>query len=410
MSTAVTYNEVQILGCLTERFEQEPVYDDSHTDKLYDRFTIRVSGLILGLTNQSSFSVRTSNADNTSATVSHKNIRYALESPRKAFKMILGADLNGNGGTVILQATGMPIGGSLATNIDLDNGPKPKVLSLERIVGDKSFRIVFEIVICKQECDAAGTAYNTSGVLNNRWACVDDIDKNWNTTRTWQGRLRCASGQINPHSFRDLVVPPLGSGMRRDRMTFAASPDGLLLDYTIVDKEVHYSAPPPAHSWELIHSEECGEGLISTASCSVKLEGDRMVDKKQLVSLAINILVSKLSINLQAQVAASNFIINKFSATDGYNDDASWVEVSMEITRSNDKFNAIGNATANVGRPYCLDPAESPAGFPRYDYRLSAAPGSAGRLPIVKAFIARLQTACESDRSYQTLGLGVSGV
>ena len=113
-----------------------------------------------------------------------------------------------------------------------------------------------EFEICKLECDEFGNAYNTSGVLNNRWSVIDDIDGNFRTTRKWSGVLRAATSTINANSFRGFVVPPLQPGLYRDSMSFRVSEDGLNLRYEITDIEAFFSPPAPATKWSMEHTEK----------------------------------------------------------------------------------------------------------------------------------------------------------
>jgi len=54
---------------------------------------------------------------------------------------------------------------------------------------------------------------------------------------------------MSAHAFRDIVLPPLQAGLRRNSMDFLVDEIGLNVEYTIIDKEVHYSPPKPATTW-----------------------------------------------------------------------------------------------------------------------------------------------------------------
>ena len=97
-------------------------------------------------------------------------------------------------------------------------------------------------------------------------------------------------------------------------MTFTASADGLNLDYTIVDKEVAFSAPAPATDWRFTHTESTGEhAAISYGDFSIMMRGDRNVDKKNMIRIAANIMQHKL---LGAAILKNVFRVLSYSMTD----------------------------------------------------------------------------------------------
>ena len=99
--TVVTYGEMTITNCLTQPggFAQEVVFDESDTDMVYYKFTVRVTGHMHGM--PGIITVGTlPNYGNGSASKSESAVRY-LVAPRKTFTMRMGCDQNQNGGTVI---------------------------------------------------------------------------------------------------------------------------------------------------------------------------------------------------------------------------------------------------------------------------------------------------------------------
>ena len=201
--------------------------------------------------------------------------------PRKLFVMSVGND-------VLLQVGPRLVGQGtivvpvLANPGDLNNGPKPLECTIASIVGTQLMPIEFAIEICTLECAEAA---NYSGVLNNRWSMKDSIDADFFTTRTINGRLRVADVNLNPQSFRGLVVPPLQAGFKREVIETTTSMDGLELEYTVTDKEMFAAPPSPATTWEATHMVSTGDGVNTHGEINVTVSGSKEVDKTDLIEL-----------------------------------------------------------------------------------------------------------------------------
>jgi len=417
MATELYYNGIRMFNTLIKRFEQEPVYDDSGTDLLYFRYTIAVSGLVYAGT-ASSITHPHVTADDQSevsgdAAASHVSIRQRLGTPRKPFAMWLGSQTPGtgsqpgSGGSLILSCQPAGSDGSL-NGVDLNNGPKPKKLRIVKITGNTLLQVEFEIEVCKNEC-ADGT--NATGILNNRWSMSDDIDSNFYTTRTVQGRLKCATANINPHSFRNWVLATPDFGFKVDRMTFTADSTGLNLDYTLVFKEIAFAAPPPATSWSLSHSETFGQntGFRAHSSVNVMLKGPRNVDKTDLIALAAKIIMIK-AFGSTEQPAVQSAILRECTITDFYSDTDSHVEARAMVEhigkdaqqtielQMRDLGKKIGHPIAGYLQQQGVDPASvNPDNMPG---------GTASIISnTVNVFTAALQSACSAVHDRQGVGI-----
>ncbi len=343
--TIVTYGNWQLRRCTTLEFRQEPVFDDvSQTDMMYHRFTVKVSGYIHGQINsggslwcqlQSPINFTDGvQPDIRSASLNHVGMRVELP-PRQTFSMRVGADSSGTGGYLALYAEAMPVSAPAGiTHLDVNNGPRNKSFAITRVISDNIFQVEAEFEVCKVECavdatvlpasgtnlNTAGTAGNkTTGVLSNRWASEDEIDANLRTVRTYRGRLRVASVKFNPNSFRSYVVPPLQQGMRREKISFSVSPDGLNLDYQITDVEVVDAAPTPAKKWSVLHTESIDQALTTYAECNVSLTADRNTSKADLIIIGMNVLIAKLLNGNKNPVNTA--ILEALSITDSIGDD-----------------------------------------------------------------------------------------
>lgn len=434
MTTSVTYNDITIYNTLTKRFDQEPVYDESHTDLLYYKFTIGIVGYVHGIgtgTNSdgnpvpwpatnSPFSWNLiappsgTSFSGGGASLQERAIRYALGTPRGPFTMftnstidpISGVVRNGDPLLTCFPATAFGRQASFnASGVDLNNGPKPTALRVMSISGDAIFRVEFEIEICKMECDSEGNCLNDSGVLSNRWTMTDDIDNNFYTTRTLQGVLKTITARLNPQSFRAFVVPPLGSGFRRSHMTFIASADGLSLNYTVVDTEIAFSAPPPATTWKLSHSEMTGSGIISNSEVFVMLGGPRGVNKKLLIAIACQIIEAKALRWNRIGPKGVNFIITNLTLTDVYGDSENYIEARASVTHIPLKIGAAADPKWEllVGAGKVLGAPLTSAQIDGYNNSRSINPDTlnpegvpGGPISIVNAFSAFLQSPCST--------------
>lgn len=400
--TVVEYGDLKISNCLTRAFRQEAVFDDSGTDLLYWRFTVAVTGYSHSQPNWSLSQIFTAPYQTHTNAAASEIAQRSLLSPRRPFIMRVGVTQGSPDGQVLLSA--LPLEGAASTgsasisNRDVNNGPRCTQFSVTQITGNDIFRIEAEFEICKVECNSEGlTPNNSRGVLSNRWSCVDDIDQDYYTTRTYQGRLRMATASFSPHSFRDLVVPPLPHGMKRAHMHFAATPDGMNLDYAIVDREVAFSAPWPATSWAVRHTENVGDGnLLGTGEISVYLAGDRNVDKSALIKLALSIYEAKL-------LSGGSSRTTSLSITDEIGD-RSAVSLIANVQHLKDVVPVpvqggqaqIANAD-NLGKPI------NAADIPNYNaivsgHGSSGFPGAAaplsGPISLIGIFRSYLQTPC----------------
>lgn len=411
--TTIQYgNSFKLYNCVTEEFRQEAVFDQTGTDLLYWKFTVRVTGYIHGHSNwplsyHAPLDGTTPQGD---AAVQERRLRALVEPRGELFRMKVGVTnvSDPDSGTVLLYASPCPDDVSAGlSNYDVNNGPKCKIIAITHIAANEVFRVSAEFEICKPECTSSGdiadvgkTPGNTQGVLSNRWSVSDDIDEDFYTTRTYSGRLVLASSNLDANAFRSLCVPKLMPGLKR-RMAFTVTADGKNLDYTIVDREVAFSAPYPATSWAVTHSEEAVIGQLTTAIVDVRLTGDRNVNKKQLMLLAIYVMSAKLfNSPLEANLAAiKNVIAKRFRIVDHIGDRSS-VQVYAEVQKTPpEKKSGFFVDTRQIGKP--IDATM----IPNYDGNFSYGARSgdplvvSGAIQIAGAWKSYLQSPCDNEHN-----------
>lgn len=354
MGSHLVYGDIALQNVLTREFSQAPVTDPSGTDIWYWKYQIRVSSIIhmeanatvnraltqlndysssMGLREVKGESYLTSNEDPATQLLS---LREKLLSFRKPFKFIIG-------NKTILYA--LPInhekykdkkesgydqgGGSQNELIDVNNGPKPLECRINQI-SKNTFNIDYGIEVCL----ACGGTNNPSGILGNRWSCVDDIDESFRTTRTWNGRLRTI-GSMSPksmvHKFRHLCLPPLLKGFRRKAMKFAGEPTGTELEYTVTDEQITGDAPPkPAANFRGTHTESVGmtaQGGI-TGNVQIYIEGIPGAPKNELIALGMRIANHKLGVK---EGEGNSHTVQSLRVTDYMGPNSNGVEVQIQV-------------------------------------------------------------------------------
>lgn len=419
--TRVTYNGVSLESCTTRRFSQEPVFDQSDTDLLYHKFTIRVSGMVHGHTEWTNIGTTGFSGTSRDAASYERNLRFRLIENRQPFEMRMGVSSQ-SAGTVILAANPVASGASsrIMKGFDLNNGPRCRVLDITQVTGNEVFRIEAEFEVCILECDADGNVPNGTGVLSNRWSCIDEVDSNFYTTRTYDGLLKTFSGHINPNSFRGYVVPPLQPGLQREKMNFAVTEDGLALRYTIVDREVAFSAPYPATNWSYRYTETLSNESLSHGELNIVLEGDRDCDKAELVKIAAGMINARLigfgPANPQnpRDIQAQSFVEFLSFTEESGSQQVNRIVGQARVLRKHDEITRNRFVGARLGRP--ISAADFNHVVANYDANISRGgreddiPEVEGPIKVAGVFAAYLQRPCSQKHRISDTGFtpGVS--
>jgi hypothetical protein len=318
MSTTIQYNGIELHNVSTKDWRQEIIYDASHTDKLYNKITIKVEGICH---NQIPFTalspgqriISVDPGNNPSDLQGmHNLIISQLGVPRGNFKMFLES-ANGIPEIVILEATG---GIGNTPTVDVDNGPKPSNITISEIVSNKIYKVGFTIEVAVTFCNI--DRYSPF-VLNNRWSIGEAMDDNFFITRTIHGRLRMAYSSMNSgatvpgHAVKYLVMPPLEWGFRRDSINYISSENQYECEYTIIDKQVHKAAPWPATKMEITHSTGTSDGFTARAECNVRLEGPPWAQSILLMIRAIQVI--NLVLGIEDLEQAKDYLVEDANFT-----------------------------------------------------------------------------------------------
>lgn len=390
--TTIVYNGVVMRDCETKSFSQTIEYDPSGTDLMFSRFTLRVASTLVATSYPAkSFGIDTPSG--LTATQRAKDVHARLSEPRKDFWMLIESSVNneklpsGVFNESLLTATGdlTSDGGQMlgypnvgdgyfgggtisrASVIDVNNGPHPRQVSITEIIAGRSMRVEFEIEICRKLCmpvypdlppDAARWGLvdtSTTEVLSNRWHLEESKDENWITTRVLDGTLRVKSQDTWPHLMRAVCIPPLLKGYKRTRQSFVDDPTGLVLKYTIEDRQAHAAPPYPAISWNGHHAESASgpNGSLLSSEFSIKLTGPPGVDKVQLIGAAAKVAVDRI------QGLVPNFIDGKRQSYSTILKNAAIVnilheptiEMRVQVQYTDSSFKALALRIQGMGKP-----------------------------------------------------------
>jgi len=428
--TLVQYGNVSLYHVTTESISQEPMWDDSGTDLLYMKTTIKVSGFVHG---HYEWFYQTQSANDGlnyggSAADAEIAVRKIL-GPRQTFGMWNGCSGEGQLPDGQMQhyvsaapSRMVPPGPNGTANInlagiDLNNGPRNTSWEVTQVAGNEVFRVSATFEICQLECKYPGTA-NSFGVLSNRWSCADALDVDNQVVRTYNGTLVCASANINIQSFRWFTVPPLQPLMRLDSMSFVVSEDGLKLNWTVVHKEVASAAPYPARSWSLEHTEEYTSGMKGVSHVDVELTGQTDVDKSRLITLAYWLIFAKTFGKTPDAIAALNdggafqkqFIVQSIQVTD-HAGEKNRISARAKVQRLGNQSNNQTVAFGLLGAAIVVGDLPAPQGTePLYQQSLSwgaypdQVPEIQGPAKLAGIFACYLQYPCNNNHATYVCG------
>ena len=296
MATVVTYNGITLNGATTTRFQQVPQYDASGTDVIFSRFFFTFEGIChaQGRTTDQLLPWIGQSGVSTLPTVQQAftQISAALWQPRQSLNIVMG-----NNSMFTCDGSQELTSSGTAANskwMDLDNGPKPKNVTLTHITSNANvgptFHVTFDIECARSMCPGGAI----QPLLNNRWSIGETLDEEFFTVRTIAGQMKLS--QIDPDwdGWRNIIVPTLEDGFRRDRIDFNDHPDGLTIDYVVTDKQIHTAAPWPATKINVRHSESTGDGGKFESECHVSIHGHPGASKVDMFALGVKIIEDRL--------------------------------------------------------------------------------------------------------------------
>ena len=354
----VTYNGVTLPYANITQFDQESVYDDSGTDRIYTRISVAVQCVInakylatIGGDLISSTGGTVTRQVTDDAAEIMKAIRQRLLQQRKEWSMTF------NGVELI------PFNSGLEGDVDAKNGPQPQACRVVQLT-NVTFLLVWSCVGHFWENpnkDADGNiivpSRNGPGatVLSNRWTEIQEIDGRNFTTYTRQGkyiiRSDNAQGQIVDDLREQMAVLAPYKGFLRETSSYKVSPDGLAMEYLIRDREQFKMPPVPAFKAEGSYTETATTPSLALryGEVRIRLEGDLFTPQAVLLDKAIAIAVVRIATR-QSQFPSPNGIaFGKIGIPQGasvkYDFYTNTVEVVMRTMYAADPFR-IGGISA----------------------------------------------------------------
>lgn len=298
--SVLTYNGITLAYNSTTYFRQEAVYEEvGGVDRMLTRYDITCQSVINSnyLSSIASNLLVNGQPGTDNAALIMNAIREKLLKPRRALSFTF------NGVDII------PISPATFKRLDAKNGPQPRYCDIIQF-NNSTFMISFAITAHYWENNVVNISANPvvknnpgNPVLFNRWSERVSIDNCNYTTRTRQGKYGIRSDNVEgktADSFRsDMAVLGVPEGFLRHSSDYAISPDGLILEYSIVDKEVYKKPPVPAFEaeGEYVETSSRGDGK-RFGEVRVRLKGDKgaIATQSNLVYVCMAVCSTKLDI------------------------------------------------------------------------------------------------------------------
>lgn len=284
-----TYNGITLPYAFNTQFRQEAVYDElSNTDWVLTKFDVETQAVITA-SYMKSLTPDYAGADDSNAAEIMKAIRVRLLTPRR--QLILSF----NGIDLIPQ-------NNLPGTVDARNGPQPQHCIITAL-NNSTFLLSYRVIGHYWENDADPNGSQNNPVLWNRWEESVDIDMANFTTRTRSGtfviRSDNSEGKIADQLRTQMAVVGVPSGFIRQSSRYTVRPDGLAINYAVVDREQFKMPPFPAFKAAGRYTESTTMigGINRICEVQLSLEADKLTSQALLLSTACAVATGKLRIN-----------------------------------------------------------------------------------------------------------------
>lgn len=351
----LNYNGITLPYPITTGFSQNVLYDpEGGVDWYCTQFDISVQAILnvnYLSTIFNSALIGAAAADN--AALIMDAIRTTLLQPRRTLSFKC------NGVELIPQQQGVdgtPIGSG---TVDAQNGPKPQscvITQLNSVTFLINYRIIAHYWENNNRNNSTLAIQNQAGgeVLYNRWTETVDIDNCMYSTRTRSGKFIIRSDNISGSmvdAFRtQMAVVGVPRGFLRESSSYTVTPDGLGMQYRVVDREVFKMPPTPAYTAEGYYRDQSVKpgAFKRYGEVYVKLRGSKdkyLSPQDKLLTAAVIICAKKLGLANDAGRAsvAQSMILQEATITIGMYDN--YVECYMRAlfpVGEERKFGVVG--------------------------------------------------------------------
>lgn len=375
MGTTVTYNTVVLSNVVTRQWEEKVIYDSSGTDVIGHKFSLQFQGIMHAVVPTAPVNIVRQSmgepAADTNVVVHEADVRRKLKEPRRELLVtVTTGDFESEEDDALEETTLLnvfPIEAgdrSHGNNHDVANGPKPRAVEIEQIIGGKVFNVMWSVDVTIMECSSES---GTGLVLNNRWAVMEMMDENFFTERITRGRITLSSSHVSGHEFKNIIVPTLEDGFRRESVTFEVAENGLDCTYEVRDKQVHTSAPFPATTISGTHTESTNDGINMVSHCNVKLLGPPHVDTRILIARALDVIESRINFLSRFRPLddkRSTVMIMNAALTHHFGGDQNSVEATITVKNIFGEGQSLGVFLAGVVGESIGSPIENLAVLP----------------------------------------------
>ncbi len=215
----------------TLRISETPVYSEDGITRQATRYAITVRGVIVG-TNEQDFQLTV------------REMQCKLRTPRGSFL----AESSPDGSTYY---TVFEIGGG--TDLGIDWGPHPGELSFDNFSSGRAANYTYSIDATSVECFESAGCGSPATTTTNPLSINREYDHSINsaglTTRTVSGVLTVTAAEADAGRDADywrwICIPDLPGNFERVSQDFKRNYNGTQLAFSIVDREVMWTLPPP---------------------------------------------------------------------------------------------------------------------------------------------------------------------
>lgn len=224
------YNSIELQVEHVNEFRQTPVYSADGKDLLYTHIFISTRSI---------WNARATSNNGKCAAESIADMRQALLTPRKVLRFVVPS--GGAAGESVMLECPLKRANGERYPCDANNGPAPVSLNVVEIIGEWMCVVDYAIECWVVECETM------NAIRSHRWDMTHDINRDYLTTRYINGTAVLRADYLNrttprthADSFRHVLFHPVPDGFTRTKVFTKIRPDGLTIDYTIVDEEQSY--------------------------------------------------------------------------------------------------------------------------------------------------------------------------
>jgi hypothetical protein len=225
----LTYGPVTINITQVKQYKKEPMYlDKEKTIYSLTRHTLDIEGVMSMGDDIDPLIVDPNDVD---VIDQEATVRHFLTQPRLQLEYVIG-------GKTLLKS---PVGKDDV--VDCSNGPKPLAFTIQKINGVNTANISFTIQTDLQESHLWGGS--KFAVLANSYSMEHIVDHDLYSIRKVTGVVQfrsdvLLSNDLSPDDFREIINIPTPSSMKRDLIKCRLMPDSLKMEYSFIDREVHF--------------------------------------------------------------------------------------------------------------------------------------------------------------------------